>query len=83
MSFQQISNSMLPVIEQELQQTVMQAHRPGLEDLVAMMTYHMGWEGRGSRPGGARQADQTFAGVAMRGRGRWRLALRPPWSGGG
>jgi geranylgeranyl diphosphate synthase, type I len=48
MSLQELSNIMLPVIEQELQQAIIQTHQPALEDMVAMMTYHMGWEGEGA-----------------------------------
>ncbi len=50
MSLQKFSEIMFPVIEQELQQAIIQTRQPGLEDMVAMMTYHMGWEGEGAGP---------------------------------
>ena len=50
MSLQKLSETMLPVIEQELQKAITQTHQPGLEDMLAMMTYHMGWEGEGAGP---------------------------------
>jgi geranylgeranyl diphosphate synthase, type I len=50
MTLKEISNTMLPVIEQELQQAIIQTREPGLEEMVAMMTYHMGWEGEGAGP---------------------------------
>ena len=50
MSLKKLSDSMLPVIEQELQQAIFQTRQPRLEDMVAMMAYHMGWEGEGAGP---------------------------------
>jgi geranylgeranyl diphosphate synthase type I len=50
MSLQKLSEIMFPVIEQELQQAIIQTREPRLEDMVAMMTYHMGWEGEGAGP---------------------------------
>jgi geranylgeranyl diphosphate synthase type I len=50
MPLQEISNRMLPVIEQELRQAIWQAYKPGMDELAAMMTYHMGWEGEGAGP---------------------------------
>jgi geranylgeranyl diphosphate synthase type I len=50
MSLQALSHIMLPVIEQELQQAIIQSGQPGLEDMVAMLAYHMGWEGEGAGP---------------------------------
>jgi geranylgeranyl diphosphate synthase type I len=40
----------LPAIENELQQTVSQVERPGLEMMHFMLAYHMGWEGDGAGP---------------------------------
>jgi geranylgeranyl diphosphate synthase type I len=48
MSLKVLSDVMLPVIEAELQKTIVQTQRPGLEEMVGMMTYHMGWEGEGA-----------------------------------
>ena len=48
MSLDELSEVMLPVIEAKLQQAIWQTSRPGLEEMVAMMSYHMGWEGEGA-----------------------------------
>jgi geranylgeranyl diphosphate synthase, type I len=50
MSLQKLSENMLPVIEKELNHAIIQTLQPGLEDMVAMMAYHMGWEGEGAGP---------------------------------
>jgi geranylgeranyl diphosphate synthase type I len=50
MSLQNLSDSMLPVIEQELNHAIIQILQPGLDDMVAMMKYHMGWGGEGAGP---------------------------------
>jgi geranylgeranyl diphosphate synthase, type I len=37
-------------IEQDLQTAITRVNGPGLEELRAMMAYHMGWEGEGAGP---------------------------------
>lgn len=47
---QELSDVMFPVIESELQKAILETHQPGLEGMLALMTYHMGWEGEGAGP---------------------------------
>ena len=77
MSLKEISNTMLPVIEQELQQAIIQTREPRLEDMVAMMTYHMGWEGEGAGPEarGKRIRPLLVLLCAAAAGGDWRRAL--------
>lgn len=50
MSLDQLTKLYLPAIENELQQAVARAKGPGMDELHAMMAYHMGWEGEGAGP---------------------------------
>lgn len=45
MSPETLCQMMLDAIENELRQAVTQKHHPELNELYAIMAYHMGWEG--------------------------------------
>src|SRR5512135_1722635 len=48
MSHQTLCQSMLDAIDSELRLAVTQKRHPELNELYAMMAYHMGWEGEGA-----------------------------------
>lgn len=48
MTLETFSNTMLPAIEDELQQVVARVKISGLEELYFMLAYHLGWEGEGA-----------------------------------
>jgi len=50
MPLDQLIQIYLPAIEKELQEAIGLAQGLGLEELHAMMAYHMGWEGEGAGP---------------------------------
>jgi len=50
MPLDNLTQSYLPAIEDELKSAIALTKKPGLENLHQMMTYHMGWEGKGSGP---------------------------------
>lgn len=47
---QDINQSMLSAIENEMQHFVAQADNQGLQQFYEMMAYHLGWQGEGSGP---------------------------------
>jgi geranylgeranyl diphosphate synthase, type I len=47
---QDLKQSMIPAIENEMQQVVAMVDRPGLQPFYGMMAYHLGWEGDGAGP---------------------------------
>ncbi len=47
---QDLKQSMLPAIENEMQQVVAMVNRPDLKPFYGMMAYHLGWEGEGAGP---------------------------------
>jgi geranylgeranyl diphosphate synthase type I len=50
MSLSKLTQIYRPAIEDELRQAVARVDGNGLEELHAMMAYHMGWEGEGAGP---------------------------------
>ena len=50
MSLQKFSSLLITAVENELQQVVGYARQTGLEEMYAMLAYHMGWEGEGAGP---------------------------------
>jgi len=44
----ELSEQMLPAVEQEMKDCVAQAQGPGLEEFHHMLAYQMGWEGQGA-----------------------------------
>ncbi len=48
MPLQRWTQTLLPVIEAELERVVAQTRQPGLEEMYSMLAYHMGWEGEGA-----------------------------------
>ena len=50
MTLSQLRQIYHPAIESELQTAVARANISGLDELHAMMSYHMGWEGEGAGP---------------------------------
>lgn len=50
MPLQQLMQTYLPAIEDELQTAVARSHTPHYAELHKMMRYHMGWEGEGAGP---------------------------------
>jgi geranylgeranyl diphosphate synthase, type I len=51
MSLVELSSSLLPVIEKELQHQVSRLNEPYTHHFYEMLAYHMGWIGKGSGPG--------------------------------
>jgi geranylgeranyl diphosphate synthase type I len=47
---QDLKQSMIPAIENEMQQVIAMVDEPGLQELHGMMAYHLGWEGEGAGP---------------------------------
>src|SRR5215470_14838310 len=50
MSHRQVTDSMLPAIEAELQRQVARLNEPATLPFYEMLTYHMGWTGEGAGP---------------------------------
>jgi geranylgeranyl diphosphate synthase, type I len=76
-ALQKLSGMMIPAIEQELKQAVLQTRQPGLEEMTAMMSYHMGWEGEGAgaEARGKRIRPLLLLLCASAAGGDWRSAL--------
>ncbi len=50
MSLEDLIKTLLLAVEVELERIIDQTRQPGLEEMHAMLTYHMGWEGEGAGP---------------------------------
>jgi geranylgeranyl diphosphate synthase type I len=50
MPLEELTRIMIPAIEAELRQVVLQVNGDGLEEMHAMLAYHLGWEGEGAGP---------------------------------
>ncbi len=50
MSLESLIEIYLPAVEAELQQVVARTRQTELEEMYAMLAYHMGWEGEGAGP---------------------------------
>ncbi len=50
MSLDQFAQTMLPVLEDQLQLNVLQTKDPKLSEMTHMLAYHMGWNGEDSGP---------------------------------
>jgi geranylgeranyl diphosphate synthase, type I len=50
MSLESLMKVYLPAIEVELQRQAALTRQPGVEEMYAMLAYHMGWEGEGAGP---------------------------------
>jgi geranylgeranyl diphosphate synthase type I len=73
----QFRREMLPELEAELKQAVKKASGPGLEGLLAMLEYHLGWAGEGAGPqvsGKRVRPLLTLLSTAACG-GNWEIAL--------
>jgi geranylgeranyl diphosphate synthase, type I len=47
---EQLSNLMLPAVEEELKRSLVPVNGQGLDELHSMLAYHLGWEGEGAGP---------------------------------
>ncbi|MBN1535146.1 MAG: polyprenyl synthetase family protein [Anaerolineales bacterium] len=47
---QDLRESMIPAIENQMHQIMTMANEPELEPFYSMMAYHLGWEGKGAGP---------------------------------
>lgn len=72
-----LTETMLSAVEEELQQAVGWTRRPGLEEMHAMLAYHLGWEGQGAGPEarGKRIRPLLTLLCAAAAGGEWRQAL--------
>jgi geranylgeranyl diphosphate synthase type I len=75
MSLKTLSQEMLPAIEEELRRSVAPANGDGLDELHAMLAYHMGWQGEGAGAPGKRIRPLLLLLVAASAPADWRLAL--------
>jgi len=77
MTLTQLSETYRPAIEEELRNAVAGVNGPGLEDLRAMMAFHMGWEGEGASPEatGKRIRPMLVLLTTQAAGGEWRKAL--------
>ncbi|MCK4978599.1 MAG: polyprenyl synthetase family protein [Anaerolineales bacterium] len=50
MSFESLSQIMLPALEEELKQSISRSNDDGYGELHNMLAYHLGWTGEGSGP---------------------------------
>ena len=50
MQLNKLSQTLLPVVETELQQAIAKIDGLGLNELHNMLVYHMGWKGEGAGP---------------------------------
>jgi len=77
MTLTQLIETYRPAIEEELRNAVARVNGPGLEDLRAMMAYHMGWEGKGAGPEatGKRIRPMLVLLTTQAAGGEWRKAL--------
>ncbi len=65
----------LPAVEHELQHVISQTRETGLEELHAMMAYHMGWEGEHLEARGKRVRPLLVLLTAAAADGEWEKAL--------
>ncbi|MEW5870249.1 MAG: polyprenyl synthetase family protein [Chloroflexota bacterium] len=77
MALQQLTQTLLPAIEEELQRVVATCRQPGLEDMYAILAYHMGWQGQGAGPEarGKRIRPMLVLLTAQAAGGSWQTAL--------
>jgi geranylgeranyl diphosphate synthase, type I len=77
MSLETLTQQILPVIEEHMQQVISQAGGPGLDEFRHILAYHMGWEGPGAGPEarGKRIRPLLVALVAEACGGRWQESL--------
>lgn len=50
MPLETLTRTMIPAIEAELRQVVLQVNDENLQNMHAMLAYHLGWEGEGAGP---------------------------------
>ncbi|MBT3391603.1 MAG: polyprenyl synthetase family protein [Chloroflexi bacterium] len=77
MPLQQLIQTYLPAIENELQLAVARSHAPHYAELLKMMRYHMGWEGEGagSKATGKRVRPLLVLLTAAAAGGNWKNTL--------
>lgn len=75
MSLKSLSQEYLPAIEEELRQSVAAVNGDGLDELHAMLAYHMGWQGEGASAPGKRIRPLLLLLVAASAPADWRSAL--------
>lgn len=77
MSLNELSQSFLPAIEDELRRVASRAGERGAEEMRHMCAYHMGWEGEGAGPQarGKRIRPQIVLLTAAAAGGEWQRAL--------
>jgi len=77
MTLEQLTRLYRPEIEAELRAAIARANGAGLEELHAMLSYHLGWEGEGAGPEatGKRIRPLLLLLTAQSAGGDWRKAL--------
>lgn len=81
MSPETLTQVMLNAIEEELIHAVTQGHRQELNNLYAMMAYHMGWEGEGAGVEAVWKTDPASIGMLNMRCSRWRMGKKSTCSG--